>query len=211
MKYKTTRPSLLTPPVTGALVGAALPIGGVKLIPWQPSTWPPAPAAVDADFIATLKTIIQQSILDEIDNVIGDAKAHNGNLEHRGHVVAIALMCALDAISAYGNRGSGKWKGGAHIEKFVRSHFPREYHRYASAICQLYRNCLIHSWNLFEVTLLPGSDPVRVDGTLSFGLLNFRDAMHVGVNDFLVELAKDRDLQRKTLVRYEILRKTAKP
>ncbi|MFZ0883604.1 MAG: hypothetical protein WAN14_09410, partial [Candidatus Acidiferrales bacterium] len=70
---------------------------------WLPSTWPEH-NAVDAAFIATLKAIFQDSMLFEIRNVVDDAHARNGDLRHRGHVVAVALMCALDAISCYGYR-----------------------------------------------------------------------------------------------------------
>jgi hypothetical protein len=56
-------------------------------------------------------------MLNEIDNVIADA---GGDLQHRGHVVAIALLCALDASSSY---GYGR-KNGKQILPFVRTHFP---------------------------------------------------------------------------------------
>src|SRR2546426_12209123 len=88
------------------------------LVPWQPSPGPAAPASLD-DFITVLRRVFNESMLDEIRNVVEDVKKSNGDLGHRGHVVAIALMCALDAVSSYGYRGE-------HIAKFVNNHFPPE-------------------------------------------------------------------------------------
>ena len=100
MKYKldfSPKVDVSAPSVSGALVGAQ-----PAFVAWQPSTWPVAPASVNEDFICTLKRIFEESILGEISNVIDDALTANGDLQHRGHVVAISLMCALDAISSYG-------------------------------------------------------------------------------------------------------------
>ena len=43
-------------------------------------------------------------------------------MQHRGHVIAIALLCALDTASFYGYGEDG-------IPAFVQAHFPSEYHR----------------------------------------------------------------------------------
>jgi hypothetical protein len=111
MKYKLDFSHKLdasAPPVTGAQVGAQ---PRPAFVAWQPSTWPVAPTQVDEDFIYGLKGIFEESILGEISNVIADVLNTNSNLEHRGHVIAIALMCALDAISSYGyGRKNGKQK-----------------------------------------------------------------------------------------------------
>jgi hypothetical protein len=207
MKYKQrASPSLSVPPASGAQVGA--PPAHPVVIPWQPSTWPSAPTTVEANFIATLEKIFKESILDEIGNVIEDAKKSNGDLQHRGHVVAISLMCALDAISAYGYRG----KHGKHIAKFVRNHFPPSYQAYAADIYKMYRNSLVHSWNLFEAAILPGNEGIqKTNRALSFGLLNFFEALQMGVKDFLKRLESDTHLRTNTLNRYKKLKKTAKP
>src|SRR6266852_7640950 len=109
MKYPkksatTGSASLASPAVSGAVVGP-LP-AGPAFLPWQPSTWPSASAKVDANFITDLRKIFDESILGEICNVIEDIKKSNGDLQHRGHVVAIALMFVLDALSSYRYR----WK-----------------------------------------------------------------------------------------------------
>jgi hypothetical protein len=150
------------------------------------------------------KDISRISILNEIENVIVDAKERNGDLQHRGHVVAISLMCALDAISSYGYRGE-------HIAKFVQNHFPEGYRPYADDLYELYRCSLIHSWNLFEAAILPGNEAVKRNGSLSFGLLNFFDALRHGVADFFDKLPTDTSLQANTLRRYAKLRNIAKP
>lgn len=144
-------------------------------------------------------------MLGEISNVIHDITKSNGDLQQRGHVVAIALMCALDAIASYGYRGK-------HISKFVKNHFPDDYKPYANDIYKLYRNSLIHSWNLFEATMWPGNERIRkTRRTLEFGLLNFLDALQQGVTHFLVQLQTDAKLQTNTLNRYRKLKNTAKP
>ncbi|HTW56834.1 MAG TPA: hypothetical protein VMD99_01750 [Terriglobales bacterium] len=191
--------SLSVPSVTGAIVS-----GSSVFLAWQPTTWPEAPAKWDASLIATVGTIIKESMLDEIDNVISDA---GGNLEHRGHVVAIALLCALDAISSY---GYGR-KNGKQIPPFIRAHFPKEYHPHSKALLKLYRHSMVHSWNLFEASILPGNDPVRsVGGSLIFGLIHLREAMSKAVADYLKKLATNKALQTKTLDRYSKLRASAK-
>jgi hypothetical protein len=88
-----------TPPASGAMVGARQ---HPTFVAWQPSTWSAAPAAVDDNFINTLKRIMEDSMLAEIQNVIDDAHKIHGTLIYRGHVVAVALMCALDAVASYG-------------------------------------------------------------------------------------------------------------
>lgn len=214
MKYQPAHPanpSVSVPSITGAQVSGVL-ARPQCLVAWQPSTWPVAPNAVDGPFIETLRTIFSDSILTEIHNVIDDAKARNGDLQHRGHVVAIALMCALDAISAYGYRGTGPWDKGEHIKKFVANHFPQGYRQHADAICRMYRNCLIHNWNLFEASLLPGQEPIQLmNGSVVFGLLNFFAALQEASKHFLNKLATDRSLQSNTLDLYRSLRSSARP
>ena len=150
-------------------------------------------------------------MLDEIGNVIEDVRTRNVDLRHRGHVVAIALMCALDAIAAYGYRGKDGWRQGRHIENFVKKHFPKAYRPYARNICLLYRNCLIHSWNLFEASILPGRQAIRMNTSLCFGLLNFFAALRYATRHYLRKLRTNAGLQTKTLERYRLLRQTARP
>lgn len=207
MKYRSAGHFSSAVPISAS--GAI--IASQEMTPWQPSTWPEVPDQVDAEFVQVLETVFQQSILVEIKNVIEDAKARNGDLQNRGHVVAISMMCALDAISAFGYRGTAKWKGGAHIKEFIRRHFSDEYKPYAKKICDLYRNSLVHSWNLFEVSIYPGDQPISSNGTLSFGLLHFQKALETATDGFLKALAKDKNLQMNTLKRYRFLRKTARP
>ncbi len=218
MKYKLNLPAkadVSAPSITGALIAPSGATSGVVLASpapefraWQPSTWPPAPAAVDEDFINTLKRIFEESILGEINNVIEDAKGRTGGLEHRGHVVAIACLCALDAISSYGYGALC----GKQIPDFMRAHFPREYHQHADAILVLYRHAMIHSWNLFEVSITPGSEGIREDrGTISFGLLNLYEALVLATEDFLDNVLNNKMLRENALARYAELRNSAKP
>lgn len=209
MRYKldlSPKFNVLAPSITGAPdVGRPQ---APKFIAWQTSTWPPAPATVEEQFVITLKQIFEESILGEIANVISDAQADNGNLEHRGHVVGIALLCALDAISSYGYGA----RSGKQIPEFIRAHFPAPYHRHADSLLTLYRHSMIHSWNLFEVALTPGNEQIRKTGNvLTFGLLNFFEALSIAAGEFLEQLAVDSGLQRKALQRYQQLRSTAKP
>lgn len=208
MRYKldfSPKLDVSAPPVTGALMSA---VPSPAFIAWQPSTWPTPPAVVDEKFIYTLKRIFEESVLGEISNVIADVRKSTGDLQHRGHVIAIALMCATDAISSY---GYGR-KNGKQIPPFVRAHFPSEYHRYAEEIRNVYRNTLVHSWNLFEAAIYPDETGIKSEnGTIGFGLLNFFEALVQATESFLEILANDANLQKNTLRRYIDLRGTAKP
>lgn len=191
-----------SPAVSGAVVSAEFPPG---FRAWQPSTWPASPAAVDENFIYVLKRIFEESILGEIANVIADAEKVNGDLQHRGHVVAIALMCALDAISSYGYRGR-------HVSGFMKSQFPVRYHPYADGIYKVHRCSLVHSWNLFEAAIYPDDTPVASrNGSIAFGLLDFFGALIEATQNFLESLEFDEKLKKNTLRRYKQLRNSAKP
>jgi hypothetical protein len=107
MKYKldfSPKVSTASPPITGAYVSGTSPL---LFAAWQPSTWPAASASSPDEFVEVLKRIFEESILGEVRNVIEDITKSNGTLAFRGHVVAIAMMCALDAISAYGYLHAG--------------------------------------------------------------------------------------------------------
>jgi hypothetical protein len=212
MQYKQSKSqtvSVHVPAVTGANATSTSSATAASLAfyAWLPSTWPLPPAKFDLTVAATLRHIFDESILGEIENVIEDIKNSNGDLQHRGHVVAISLLCALDAISSYGYGP----KSGKQIPYFIRAHFPVEYHRHAKNILYLYRHAMVHSWNLFAAAILPGlQPPTSVRGTLSFGLLNFFQALKDGTDDFLEKLESDARLQENTLKRYQGLRRNAK-
>ena len=113
-------------------------------------------------------------MLDELSNVVQDILTANSAsifpLEHRGHVVAVAYMCALDAISSYGYKNRN-------VQKFVRQHFPNDYKRFASRIYPDYRLNLVHAWNLFgEAALLPGNQPIQEQN----GAVYFADEITIG-------------------------------
>jgi len=141
-------------------------------------------------------------MLDELRNVIQDVLDANGSkplpLVHRGHVIAVAYMCALDAISAYG------YKDRKRVAKFIKNHFPEDYKRHADRIYPEYRISLVHEWNLFgDAALLPGNEPIQErNGQIEFGLLNFRDAFESATNAFIDSLAVSDVLQRRALNRY---------
>jgi hypothetical protein len=204
MKYKlnfSPKANVSVPSVTGAVVGATAP----AFFAWQPSTWPATPPVVDDAFIYALKQIFEESILGEINNVIRDVHKSNGDLQNRGHVLAISIMCTLDAIASYRHRKH-------HFADFIVAHFPADYHAHAVQIFALYRNSLIRSWNLFEASIYPDDSRVRMEGgTLAFGLLNFFGALVQGTGEFLERLAADPVLQKNTLARYDELKLTAKP
>jgi hypothetical protein len=189
--------------VSGATVTAA---DAAQFVPWQPSQWPSAPID-DHEFVMVLKKIFEQSMLIEIQNVINDAIAANGSIEHRGHVLAISMLCALDAVSSY-EYGA---KSGGQILDFVESHFPQGYRPFAGSLLFLYRHATVHSWNLFKVAMTAGNDDVsEAGGILSFGPLNFFGALKCATEDFLDELSRNAGLQTNARARYKSLRKSAK-
>lgn len=177
---------------------------------WQPSTWPPPPAKWDDEFGRLLKAIFSETILDEISNVVEDAKKVNGSLVHRGYVVAIGLLCAIDAIASYAYPG----KVGRRYRRFIKEHFPVDYRPNASALYDLYRNSLVHSWHLFQAAMYPGTEPIKKDKEgVSFGLLNLFAALKSGVDvdDLFARLQNEPKLQTSVLRRYSELKKSAKP
>ena len=225
MKYKDNK---IAVPVTNEIGKFMSPSGVVScekeedsFRSWQPTTWPESPDNFNNDFFNTIEEIFNKTIIAEIENVLNDIKnCSSEGLEHRGHVIAIALLCAIDTISSYAYErsitekcllcGRGD-KVGPRYKLFIEKHFPSDYRPYANEIYKLYRNSLVHSWNLFEATMLPDNESLEnKDGVLSFGLLNFFGAIKVAVKDFLDELKLDKNLQRVTLKRYEELKKTAR-
>ncbi len=177
-----------------------------KFTPWQPSTWPEPPDFYTLEFLQTLEKIIKETILDEIDNVISDAYKVNGGLAHRGHVVVLALLCAVDSIAAYSFIGGV----GERYKNFISIYFPSDYQPFATEIYNLYRNSSVHSWNLFQVAIWPGNEPITTSGgSLSFGIVNFYNALVKAVDNFLSDLPSNTTLQINSLKRYSELKHTA--
>ncbi len=194
---------LVSMPVSGANVSAA---GLIQFVPWQPSAWPQAPAD-DHDFVLVLKRIFELSMFLEISNVIEDATARTGALEHRGHVIAIALFCALDAISSYGYGALS----GRQIPAFIREHLPVPYRQHAGALLKAYRHAIVHSWNLFSVAITPGNEPISTSrGVISFGLLDLFSALTEATEDFLERLRLQPALMHSARSRYNSLRRSAR-
>jgi hypothetical protein len=178
----------------------------VGFMPWQPTTWPEPPTSYIPEFSETLGKILQETILDEINNVISDAIQVNGGLTHRGHVVVLALLCAVDSIAAYAFRGGV----GLRYKNFISTYFPPEYKPFADNIYKLYRNSSVHSWNLFQVGIWPGNEAITTNnGSMSFGLINFQSALTQAVNAFLTDLPNNTTLQANSLARYTELKSTA--
>lgn len=141
-------------------------------LPWQPSTWPSLDSA-GLELAPTLRRIFECTILGEINNVISDAEKSGGSLEFRGHVVAIALLCALDAISSYGYC-SESCRSGKQIPKFVRAHFPQEYGPHAKTLLRLCRHAMGIAGICLRRPFFQGRSRSSLhDGTLPFGLKRF--------------------------------------
>ena len=183
---------------------------------WQPSTWPDPPMSYNKEFGNILWTIFHDSLLVEIENVIKDAPT----LEHRGHVVALSILCAIDAVSSYAFQRSNSDRCltcgrtdrvGPRYKKYIQEFFPKEYQKFSDSIYHLYRNSITHSWNLFEATMLPGDQPIaELNGTIVLGLRHFFSAFKESVNTFLVKLAEDSTIQASALKRYSNLKRTAR-
>jgi len=191
-----------------------------EFTPWQPSSWPEAPEEFKSSFHEVIEKIFRVTIIDEIDNVISDAKKVNGSLEHRGHVIAIAQLCAIDVLSSYAffnelavkcqvcgisDSKINKYK------KFIADFFPDEYKQYTEELYKLYRNTMIHSWNLFDVGIRPDNSRIEMkNGTICFGLDNFQNALKYSLDKFLERLSVEIQLQKNTIGRYKKLKKSAR-
>lgn len=222
MKYRCrSTASISTTNVAASGANVSLLSAGTDFLPWQPSTWPPAPSAFQEDFQRVIERIVGETIIEEIGNVVDDICKSNGDLRHRGHVVAIAMLCAVDTLSSYAfdnldaemcqscKRGD---KVGPRYERFVETFFPDEYRALGESVYSLYRNAMVHSWNLFQVTIYPdGEVPRRNREGISFGLLNFFKALQSAASAFLKDLSRDANLQASTLKRYRSLKESAQP
>ena len=171
---------------------------------WQPSTWPIPPTKYDNEFNQTMRIIFEDSLLSEIKNVVNDAPT----LEHRGHVIALSILCAIDAVSSYAFKSD---KVGLRYKAYIKQFFPVEYKPYATEIYQLYRNSITHSWNLFQVGMLPDNTPIqKVNGNIILGLYHLLNALEISIYSFLDELQTNNSLQKATLYRYTKLKQKAK-
>ena len=192
---------------------------GTEFTPWQPSTWPDVPASFDGAFADVLERIIQETVLDEITNVISDAQKVQGTLEHRGHVIGLSMLCAIDTLAAYTfpptnvpcpSCGRGDTVG-PNYRSFITEYFPADYQLFAEQLYTLYRSTMVHSWNLFGVGILPGDENISNDGgVLFFGLLNFNAALKTAFGQYKDALAADAEVQKASLARYRQLKATAR-
>jgi hypothetical protein len=115
-------------------------------------------------------------------------------------------LCAVDSVAAYAFDGGV----GSRYTKFIATFFPSDYQPFADSIYKLFRNSSVHSWNLFEVGIWPRNEPIiEGNGSISFGLLNFSQALKQAVGNFLSTLPKDTNLQINSLSRYSGLKASA--
>jgi len=214
MKYEDSK--LNSTELSGSLYTGKSPM----FITWKPSTWP-KPDEDFSLFLPNIENIFRETILDEIRNVISDAMKANGSLSQRGHVVALVLFCAVDTLSSYAyvskennicvqcNKGG---KIGPRYKKYIEDFFPDDYKPHSDKLYGFYRNASVHSWNFFKVGIYPDHEPIKADDTtMSFGLLNFYDALEVSFKNFIKKLKQDVELQSNCRSRYEELRESAIP
>lgn len=187
-----------------------------SFIPWQPSTWPMPPKNYSDEFKEILERIFRESLINEIENVINDAPT----LEHRGHVVSLSILCAIDALSSYAFDNlkiekcpnCGRSDGvGPRYKKYIEEFFPVDYKPHAKKIYKLYRNSITHSWNLFQAAMLPGNEQIRENnGVIILGLKNFFKALKTSIRVYLSKLESDKKLQKTALMRYRELKRSAR-
>jgi hypothetical protein len=186
-------------------------------LPYQPSTWPKENPNKDA-FLDILERIFNETIINEIGNVISDAQAIHGNLGGRGHVVALSLFAAIDTLSSYMYSGEIEKcttckKGdtvGPTYRNYIEKYFDENYKPHALDLYRLYRNSLVHSWHLFQVNIMPGNEAIGERfGTLSIGLINFFEALKMSVSRYLEELHSNHELYSYAVNRYRNLIKFA--
>lgn len=177
---------------------------------WLPSSWPITPTVVTPTFVETLHTVFHEGMLDEIRNVIDDAIARNGSLEHRGHVLAIAIMCAIDSVAAFTSQDMTKGAQQRRFTAFIGT-YVAEIAPYADDLYGADRNSLIHSWFLFRVAMSPDDQPISREpsGGVSVGLLTLHAALLEGVSRYLTSLASNPSLGEAALAQYDQLRSSA--
>jgi hypothetical protein len=165
----------------------------INFEPCKPSTWPEAKKYDDA-FKNNLKRIFYETVINEIDNVIDDSKKINGNLNQRGHVIAVAQLCAVDNFSSYAFFNSkpdeckecgDKDNVAPKYKQFISSFFPEPYKNNSKEIYKLYRCSMVHGWNLFQSAIYPGSEEFKKNSSeISYGLLNFQKTLKEATENF---------------------------
>lgn len=204
MRYQmlTTTHKLSGNPVTGDFTVG----NGKQFVAWQPSTWPNIDSLSAPEFVEVMRKIFDTTIIGEIKNVIDDILKNNSNLEQRGHVIAIVLMCATDTLCSY-----GWYKENERFRYYIENCFPAAYKKFGVQLYKLYRCELIHSWNLFDVAIYPGNEKISEDnGTIQFGVLNYFSALKKSVNLLLKKMKSDPEILERCKKRYQDLRLTAK-
>jgi len=125
-----------------------------------------------------------------------DVHKSNGDLQHRGHVVAIALMCRWTPLPRMDTENITFPISSKRTSAPTTTRCGSDY--------ELYRCSLVHSWNLFEAAICPDDTKIKLEGrSLTIGLLDLFDCLVPATEDFLEKLTYDPALQKNTLERYE--------
>ena len=185
--------------------GAFVPNQSQEFVPRLPSTWPAFLDPADSRLVSVLRELLHEGMLAELENVCSDAiRCNPGGLQGRGHVVGVAMMAILDAVSCF---ASPKERQCERIPSFIQRYFPREYHVIAQDISDWYRNGLVHEWFMRKVAFLPGTELLRVEPNEApvVGLLAFKAALESAVALYLTELTTDEGVRRRAGDRYRTL------
>ena len=203
------------------VVAATSNVTGSNFIPWQPSTWPDIND--DREINRVIEDIFYQTIIGELENVINDImNSSNDGLQHRGHVIAIPMLCAIDVMSLYIIPGDlsescplcGRGdRVGPRYKEFIKKYFPEEYKQFAGDLYKLYRCSLVHRWHLFNVAIYPDDRLIaKKNNTVELGLLNFMEAIKYAYESVLSELKKSQnnELRKYVINIYNKLKSEAK-
>jgi hypothetical protein len=200
-------PSTVSPiGVSGAMIQAP-----AIFYPQLPSTWPPVPINPTAEFVAVWDALFNRGMLMEIDNVYNDVADRNaGSLSGRGHVLALAMMCALDSLSQFAFVGERQH---VRIAGFIEEYFPQEFRSIAAEINDHYRNGLVHEWFMTAVAFEPEDEPIRREqnGSIVMGLRTFKNGLDAAVIEFLAKLRIDDELRRTAAIRYGSIQSRSRP
>ncbi len=142
------------------------------------------------------------------------------NFGGRGHVIALAIFCAIDAISSYflSNKETEKCcecgRGdnvGPRYKEYIKRFFPEPYNNFAEKLYILYRCTLTHNWNLFEIAITPSyNQDINAKDIHILGLKEFFKALSRSVCSAFDEFDRDENIKSSYLHRYKNLRKIAK-
>ena len=160
-----------------------------------------------ADFISK---IYKKGIFREINRLLTcdiydeNTQTHYTNCAGIGHIVLIAICCAIDSLSAFAS-GGGKVRN--RFTSFIARYFPSNYSGKESKIYEAFRCDSVHGWNLHKSSISGYvNDPKHLSeegGTIYISLYDLFNDLNKAFDNYYQELKEDNTIKNNLLKRYK--------